>query len=126
MRKLMLTILFILLIFTLIIAGGCSILKSKQENTEKNIMNQQKDDIQTFLNYNYNDVEKITLIDIEKTPMGYFIHGYANEDKELNFSASLTNDTFDGNISFSPKWIDKGKYDKDKTLDEIKKEQATE
>lgn len=109
------------------IMGGCGDMKENDERNsptkeEQELMTVNKKDIELLLRHDFNDIDKVTLTDVEKTPMGYFINGYANGDKELSFSASITNEKFDGSLGLSEKFDSLLKSDAGTSLSEIKKE----
>lgn len=139
MKKLRKTGIIIAVIFGLfcvsipIIAGGYIFMNHQEENKEspktkvtekeKKLMEGQKADIELSLKYNYNGIKKVNLVKIEKTPMGYLIKGYVNDDKKLNFSAGVSDGKFDDTMSMSAELEDLAKFDTNKSLSEIKKEQ---
>ncbi|MBC2254552.1 DUF1433 domain-containing protein [Listeria ivanovii] len=60
------------------------------KHQEKELMTEQKPRIEKFLNYTYNDIEKITLIGTHTNPTGVVhIEGYVNDNKELWIDAPM-------------------------------------
>ncbi|EUJ26902.1 DUF1433 domain-containing protein [Listeria cornellensis] len=102
-------------------------LKKVQENVRKSdtYARPKKQNIELYLKYNYRDIENVKLTDVEETPMGKLINGYVNDNTKLFFTATISGDTFDNGIGLSGELGDLAKYDKDKSVTEIKDEQNT-
>ncbi|MGK0552757.1 DUF1433 domain-containing protein [Enterococcus faecalis] len=74
-----------------------------------NYLNKQKERIELFFKYNYNNIDSLTFTKVDKTPMGALVfYGYFNKDKNNNFSADIMpyQEEFDGNISIDGKFDD--------------------
>ncbi|MBC6310403.1 DUF1433 domain-containing protein [Listeria sp. FSL L7-1582] len=97
--------------------------KVQKTSENQTLMHAQKQNIELYLKYNYKDIENVTLTDVEDTPMGKLINGYVNDNTKLFFTATISGDTFDNGIGLSGELGDLAKYDKDKSVTEIKDEQ---
>ncbi|MBM5607811.1 DUF1433 domain-containing protein [Listeria ivanovii] len=60
------------------------------EHQEKDLMAEQKPRIEKYLNYNYNNIESVTLTETYTNPTGVtHIKGYINNNKKLKIDAPL-------------------------------------
>ncbi|WP_240616072.1 DUF1433 domain-containing protein [Listeria kieliensis] len=76
----------ILIIVLLVSLGGYLYMKHQ----EKELMQEQKPRIEKFLNYNYNNIESVTLTGTYTNPTGVtHIEGYLNNNKKLEIDAPL-------------------------------------
>ena len=110
--KIKITIL--ILILTLIGLGGYTSNKNKKENY---IMTQEKR-IDLYFKHNLKNYQTMKINNFKKSPMkGYFIDGYINDDKSLEFEAyisSADNHQFTGDVGYDPDGV--GKLFKEKML----------
>lgn len=90
-------------------------------------MNKQKERIELFFKYNYNNIDSLTFTETKKNPMGSLdFYGYFNSDKSNNFIGSVMpyqkeferNNVMDGEFS---RKNDKFKDRKTYTVSEIEK-----
>lgn len=76
---------------------------------KKEILKREGPRVEKFMKYNFEGIKKITIKSLEETPMGgYFLNGYINDDKDLDFSADIGT-KFEKNISYSEELIPKKK-----------------
>ncbi|PFJ75536.1 DUF1433 domain-containing protein [Bacillus nitratireducens] len=121
----------ILFVSLLVIAGvgGYHYVKEKQTEELEKYMAEQKNRIEKYLKYNYNNVHSVTLTDIHKNPTGVVhINGYINGDKDLEIDASVVSEKgieFVGGLS--REFYNKNKKpelgDKSKSVSEIEAEE---
>ena len=65
--------------------------------------------VEKYLKYNFKNIDKVTIENLEKNPMGsYFLEGYINDDTEVGFAA-IVGDKFEGNMIYSNKFEPKKK-----------------
>ncbi|WP_167630526.1 DUF1433 domain-containing protein [Listeria valentina] len=61
------------------------------KHQEKELMQEQKSRIEKYLNYNFKNINKVTLTDTYTNPTGVtHIKGYVNDDKNLTIDAPLS------------------------------------
>ncbi|MBK5347332.1 MULTISPECIES: DUF1433 domain-containing protein [Bacillus] len=111
----------------MLIAGGyftMEYLKQKEKEKEEQFWKVQEARVEKYIRYNIKDVQSITFTKHEVNPMGVpSVDGYINNDKELNFSASIsTTKNFEDKLSRSGKL---GEFVKkpEKSVSEIEKEE---
>ncbi|MED1011913.1 DUF1433 domain-containing protein [Bacillus mycoides] len=109
----------------MLIAGGYFTMEYlKQKEKEEQFWKVQEARVEKYIRYNIKDVQSITFTKHEVNPMGVpSVDGYINNDKELNFSASIsTTKNFEDKLSRSGKL---GKLVKkpEKSVSEIEKEE---
>ncbi len=128
MKKNIIIIFSTIMIIILCLSGGYFIMKNQEEQNMKEILVEQKPRIETFFNYNYDGINKITLTNAKKNPTGVVhIKGYLNDNEDLWIDAGL----YDKNgveIVNSAKEVDenflKPEYEENiKTVSEIEKEE---
>jgi len=113
---------------SLAILGGC---KNMEKNAEEAYMIEQKPRIEKYLNYNYNNIDSVTLTGTKKNPMGGFsIKGYINDDKNLTITVPVL--SMDTDIEYvdglNGEFIDKNtKFpgENTKTITEIEAKERT-
>ncbi|HAB0008100.1 TPA_asm: hypothetical protein GIN74_01455 [Listeria monocytogenes] len=104
-------------------------MKNQEEQDMKKILAEQKPRIETFFNYNYKGVNKITLTSTEKNPTGVIhIKGYLNDNENLWIDAGLY-DRAGIEVVNSAKEVDenflKPEYEENiQTVSEIEKEET--
>ncbi|MFW3611282.1 DUF1433 domain-containing protein [Staphylococcus caprae] len=121
------TLLFIILIMTILIAVGYI----SHVNKKNHYIETQKSRIDLYFKYNLKKYTSMKITKVEKNPMGdYFIDGYVNGKKDYDFKASIyidDNNQYTGNISYNPKTLGKMFKQKDPkdswTPDEIIKKE---
>ena len=90
----------IIIIIAIILGGGYMLHESKRQH----YIDIQKKRIELFFKENINNYQSIKVTDIGKTPMGgYSIKGYINNNKKLDFLATLSSDSnyqFEDTISY--------------------------
>ncbi|WP_369902678.1 DUF1433 domain-containing protein [Bacillus manliponensis] len=121
MKKKVLYILSIILI----IAGGYFIMEYlERKEAQEKFWKEQEARIETYIHYNVRDVKSITFTERKVNPMGVpSIKGYINNDKELDFIASIsTTENFEDDFSRSGK-LGKLIKDPEKSVSEIEKEE---
>lgn len=103
-------IVIIILIVGFICIGGMKMKLHIAENEmKKEILKREGPRVEKFMKYNFEGIKKITIKSLEETPMGgYFLNGYINDDKDLDFSADIGT-KFEKNISYSEELIPKKK-----------------
>lgn len=120
-------IIILILILSLIGLGGYTLSKNKKENF---IMTQEKR-IDLYFKHNLKNYQTMKINNFKKSPMkGYFIDGYINDDKSLEFEAHISSaddHQFTGDVGYDPDGVGKlfkEKNAKDKLTpnDIIKKE----
>lgn len=101
-------IVIIILIVGFICIGGMKMKLHIAENEmKKEILKREGPRVEKFMKYNFEGIKKITIKSLEETPMGgYFLNGYINDDKDLDFSADIGT-KFEKNISYSEELIPK-------------------
>ncbi|MDM5187435.1 DUF1433 domain-containing protein [Bacillus sp. DX4.1] len=117
--------LIIVLSIICIITGGYFTMEYlKQKEKEEKFWKDQEARIEKYIHYNIKDVKSITFTKHEVNPMGVpSIDGYINDDKELDFIASIsTTKDFENDFTRSRKL---GKLIKKpaKSVSEIEKEE---
>ncbi|WP_159458316.1 DUF1433 domain-containing protein [Listeria sp. ILCC792] len=112
-----------------IITGGYLFMNTHEEKkesglteSEKKLMEEQKEDITLYLKYNYKDITSVTLTSVKSTPLGPTIQGYVNNNKNIAFTALSSNNGFESGLEVSDELLKLSKFDKDKSVSEIKKE----
>ncbi|PTK66339.1 DUF1433 domain-containing protein [Staphylococcus borealis] len=120
-------IIILILLLSLIGLGGYTLNKNKKETY---IMTQEKR-IDLYFKHNLKNYQTLKINNFKKSPMkGYFIDGYINDDKNLEFEAyisSADNHQFTGDVGYDRDGVGKlfkEKNAKDKLTpnDIIKKE----
>lgn len=90
----------IIIIIAIILGGGYMLHESKRQH----YIDIQKKRIELFFKENINNYQSIKVTDIGKTPLGsYTIKGYINNNKKLDFLATLSSDNnyqFEDTISY--------------------------
>ncbi|PGZ97131.1 hypothetical protein COE51_15225 [Bacillus pseudomycoides] len=112
----------------LIIAGAYFTIEYfKHKDKEKQFWKEQEARIEKYIHYNVRDVQSISFTEHGVNPMGVpYIEGYVNNDKELDFNASIINsEKFEENFNCSGK-LDKLIKKPEKSISEIKKEKKQE
>ena len=93
----------IIIIIAIILGGDYMLHESKRQH----YIDIQKKRIELFFKENINNYQSIKVTDIGKTPMGgYSIKGYINNNKKLDFIATMNEDKgfqFDDEINYSKK-----------------------
>ncbi|PEA56716.1 hypothetical protein CON64_00290 [Bacillus pseudomycoides] len=117
--------LIVILSIIFIIAGGYFTMEYlKQKEKEEKFWKTQEARVEKYIRYNIKDVQSITFTKHEVNPMGVpSVDGYINNNKELNFSASIsTTKDFENKFSRSREL---GKLVKTptKSVSEIEKEE---
>ncbi|WP_410491490.1 DUF1433 domain-containing protein [Bacillus thuringiensis] len=109
----------------ILIAGGYFTMEYlKQKEKEEEFWNEQKERVEKYIHYNIKDVKSITFTENKISPMGVpHIKGYINNNKELDFTASITTTE-----NFEDKFTRSGKLGKliknpEKSVSEIEKEE---
>ncbi|EJR48976.1 hypothetical protein IIO_06629 [Bacillus cereus VD115] len=108
-----------------LIAGGYLGMEYLQKKEQEGLFwKQQETRIEKYIRYNIKDVQSITFTKHEVNPMGVpSVDGYINNDKELNFSASIsTTKNFEDKLSRSGKLGELVKKT-EKSVSEIEKEE---
>ncbi|EPF02399.1 MULTISPECIES: DUF1433 domain-containing protein [Bacillus] len=108
-----------------LIAGGYLGMEYLQKKEQEGLFwKQQETRIEKYIRYNIKDVQSITFTKHEVNPMGVpSVDGYINNDKELNFSASIsTTKNFEDKLSRSGKLGELVKKP-EKSVSEIEKEE---
>ena len=121
MKKAIIIIISIIFIIT----GGYLGMEYLQKKEQEGLFwKQQETRIEKYIRYNIKDVQSITFIKHEVNPMGVpSVDGYINNDKELNFSASIsTTKNFEDKLSRSGKLGELVKKP-EKSVSEIEKEE---
>ena len=99
-NKIILFAISFFIILTLIIGGFCIL----HENKREQYLHIQKKRIDLFFKENMNNYQNLDLTKTGKTPMGsYIIKGYINNNKKLDFLATLSSDSnyqFEDTISY--------------------------
>jgi hypothetical protein len=109
----------------MLIAGGyCTIEYLKQKEKEEKFWNEQKERVEKYIHYNIKDVKSITFTEKGVSPMGVpRIKGYINNNKELDFIASIsTTENFEDKFTRSGK-LGKLIKNPEKSVSEIQKEE---
>ncbi|EMK2594147.1 DUF1433 domain-containing protein [Bacillus cereus] len=121
MKKAIIIIISIIFIIT----GGYLGMEYLQKKEQEGMFwKQQETRIEKYIRYNIKDVQSITFTKHEVNPMGVpSVDGYINNDKELNFSASIsTTKNFEDKLSRSGKLGELVKKP-EKSVSEIEKEE---
>ncbi|HDR7613991.1 DUF1433 domain-containing protein [Bacillus cereus group sp. N28] len=121
MKKAVIIIISIIFIIT----GGYLGMEYLQKKEQEGLFwKQQETRIEKYIRYNIKDVQSITFTKHEVNPMGVpSVDGYINNDKELNFSASIsTTKNFEDKLSRSGKLGELVKKP-EKSVSEIEKEE---
>ncbi|TKH37236.1 DUF1433 domain-containing protein, partial [Bacillus cereus] len=121
MKKAIIIIISIIFIIT----GGYLGMEYLQKKEQEGLFwKQQETRIEKYIRYNVKDVKSITFTKHEVNPMGVpSVDGYINNDKELNFSASIsTTKNFEDKLSRSGKLGELVKKP-EKSVSEIEKEE---
>ena len=121
MKKAIIIIISIIFIIT----GGYLGMEYLQKKEQEGLFwKQQETRIEKYIRYNIKDVQSITFTKHEVNPMGVaYVDGYINNDKELNFSASIsTTKNFEDKLSRSGKLGELVKKP-EKSVSEIEKEE---
>jgi len=121
MKKAIIIIISIIFIIT----GGYLGMEYLQKKEQEGLFwKQQETRIEKYIRYNIKDVQSITFTKHEVNPMGVpSVDGYINNDKELNFSASIsTTKNFEDKLSRSGKLGELVKKP-EKSVSEIEKEE---
>ncbi|MCU5242987.1 DUF1433 domain-containing protein [Bacillus cereus] len=121
MKKAIIIIISIIFIIT----GGYLGMEYLQKKEQEGLFwKQQETRIEKYIRYNIKDVQSITFTKHEVNPMGVpSVDGYINNDKELNFSASIsTTKNFEDKLSRSGKLGELVKKPA-KSVSEIEKEE---
>ncbi|MGI8358862.1 DUF1433 domain-containing protein [Bacillus cereus] len=121
MKKAIIIIISIIFIIT----GGYLGMEYLQKKEQEGLFwKQQETRIEKYIRYNIKDVQLITFTKHEVNPMGVpSVDGYINNDKELNFSASIsTTKNFEDKLSRSGKLGELVKKP-EKSVSEIEKEE---
>ncbi|MED2710619.1 DUF1433 domain-containing protein [Bacillus toyonensis] len=121
MKKAIIIIISIIFIIT----GGYLGMEYLQKKEQEGLFwKQQETRIEKYIRYNIKDVQSITFTKHEVNPMGVpSVDGYINNDKELNFSASIsTTKYFEDKLSRSGKLGELVKKP-EKSVSEIEKEE---
>ncbi|MBY7136991.1 DUF1433 domain-containing protein [Bacillus sp. 12RED03] len=108
-----------------LIAGGYFTMEYlKQKEIEEKFWKTQETRVEKYIHYNIKDVKSITFTKKDVSPMGVpSVEGYINNDKELNFSASIsTTKNFEDKLSRSGKLGELVKKP-EKSVSEIEKEE---
>ncbi|OSM09513.1 hypothetical protein BTH38_30140 [Bacillus toyonensis] len=117
--------LVIILSIICIIAGGYFTMEylNKKEQEEK-FWKTQEARVEKYIRYNIEDVKSITFTENKVNPMGVpHIKGYINNNKELDFIASIsTTENFEDKFTRSGK-LGKLIKDPEKSVSEIEKEE---
>ncbi|MFJ7765693.1 DUF1433 domain-containing protein [Bacillus toyonensis] len=121
MKKAIIIIISIIFIIT---GGYLGMEYLQKEEQEGLFWKQQETRIEKYIRYNIKDVQSITFTKHEVNPMGVpSVDGYINNDKELNFSASIsTTKNFEDKLSRSGKLGELVKKP-EKSVSEIEKEE---
>lgn len=109
----------------ILIAGGYIGMKYvEKKEQEERFWKKQEARVEKYIHYNVKDVQSITFTKHEVNPMGVpSVDGYINNDKELNFSASIsTTKNFEDKLSRSGKLGELVKKP-EKSVSEIEKEE---
>ncbi|MCY8953904.1 DUF1433 domain-containing protein [Bacillus cereus] len=108
-----------------LIAGGYFTMEYlKQKEIEEKFWNEQKERVEKYIHYNIKDVKSITFREHKVSPMGVpHIRGYINNNKELDFIASISTTK-----NFENKFTRSGELDEmikkpAKSVSEIEKEE---
>ncbi|MGG0256590.1 DUF1433 domain-containing protein [Bacillus toyonensis] len=119
------TVMVVFLII-LIIAGGYMGMKyvDKKEQEEQ-FWKKQEIRIEKYIRYNIKNVQSITFTKREVSPMGIpAVYGYINDDKELDFIASIsTTKNFENKFTCSGELYDNYVKKPEKSVSEIEKEE---
>ncbi|MCU5274860.1 DUF1433 domain-containing protein [Bacillus cereus] len=121
MKKAIIIIISIIFIIT----GGYLGMEYLQKKEQEGLFwKQQETRIEKYIRYNIKDVQSITFTKNDVSPMGVpSVEGYINNDKELNFSASIsTTKNFEDKLSRSGKLGELVKKPA-KSVSEIEKEE---
>ncbi|MES9694967.1 hypothetical protein CN639_20295 [Bacillus toyonensis] len=121
MKKVMILVVSVVVL----IAGGYLGMEYLQKKEQEGLFwKQQETRIEKYIRYNIKDVQSITFTKYEVNPMGVpSVDGYINNDKELNFSASIsTTKNFEDKLSRSGKLGELVKKP-EKSVSEIEKEE---
>ena len=121
------SLLLILLVSLIFVAG--IIIKNHIENTqlEEAILKKEGPRVEKYFKYNFKNIDKVTIESLDKNPMGGFImDGYVNDDPKWGFGA-LIGEQFEGDMVYSNKFEPK-KKDADgvrilKPIEDIEKEE---
>ncbi|OSY12214.1 hypothetical protein BTJ48_01428 [Bacillus mycoides] len=109
----------------MLIAGGYFTIEYlKQKEKEGKFWNEQKERVEKYIHYNIKDVKSITFTENKISPMGVpRIKGYINNNKELDFIASIsTTENFEDKFTRSGK-LGKLIKNPEKSVSEIQKEE---
>ncbi|MGG1140063.1 DUF1433 domain-containing protein [Bacillus mycoides] len=109
----------------MLIAGGYFTMEYlKQKEKEEKFWNEQKERVEKYIHYNIKDVKSITFTENKISPMGVpRIKGYINNNKELDFIASIsTTENFEDKFTRSGK-LGKLIKNPEKSVSEIQKEE---
>ncbi|MFF1990691.1 DUF1433 domain-containing protein [Bacillus mycoides] len=120
MKKIMILIVSVVML----IAGGYFTMEYlKQKEKEEKFWNEQKERVEKYI-YNIKDVKSITFTENKISPIGVpHIKGYINNNKELDFIASIsTTENFEDKFTRSGK-LGKLIKDPEKSVSEIEKEE---
>lgn len=100
-------IIILILILTLIGLGGHTLHKNKKEN----YITKQEKRIDLYFKHNLKNYQTMKINNFKKSPMkGYFIDGYINDDKTLEFEAyisSADNHQFTGDVGYDTDGVGK-------------------
>ncbi|MGG0220115.1 DUF1433 domain-containing protein [Bacillus mycoides] len=109
----------------MLIAGGYFTMEYlKQKEKEEKFWNEQKERVEKYIHYNIKDVKSIIFTENKISPMGVpRIKGYINNNKELDFIASIsTTENFEDKFTRSGK-LGKLIKNPEKSVSEIQKEE---
>ncbi|MBK5347330.1 MULTISPECIES: DUF1433 domain-containing protein [Bacillus] len=121
MKKVMILVVSVVML----IAGGYFTMEYlKQKEKEEKFWNEQKERVEKYIHYNIKDVKSITFTENKISPMGVpRIKGYINNNKELDFIASIsTTENFEDKFTRSGK-LGKLIKNPEKSVSEIQKEE---
>ncbi|MEW4129262.1 DUF1433 domain-containing protein [Bacillus thuringiensis] len=109
----------------ILIAGGYFTMEYlKQKEKEEEFWKVQEARVEKYIHYNIKDVKSITFTENKISPMGVpHIKGYINNNKELDFTASIsTTENFEDKFTRSGK-LGKLIKNPEKSVSEIEKEE---
>ncbi|QWH81883.1 DUF1433 domain-containing protein [Bacillus mycoides] len=118
-------VLILVVSVVMLIAGGYFTMEYlKQKEKEEKFWNEQKERVEKYIHYNIKDVKSITFTENKISPMGVpRIKGYINNNKELDFIASIsTTENFEDKFTRSGK-LGKLIKNPEKSVSEIQKEE---
>ncbi len=106
----------------LIVGGYFTMEYLKQKEKEEKFWNRQEARVEKYIRYNIKDVQSITFTENKVSPMGVpHIKGYINNNKELDFIASIsTTENFEDKFTRSGK-LGKLIKNPEKSVSEIEK-----